>query len=345
MMSPALFREGRALEDILGLIAELLLIKRQDALGMPFKISKDIPGPMIEMMLEAARSARRNGYQTTMVAAAFVPDEDQTLVRVVSVGDSAFFAFGPDGTVLASSLHHEAAKEKKTLPSRTRSGMFRFRPGAELLCKVVGNVSEQPHLAEQAGIKKDSAGKWMVCLPVDLCCVGEDPGGRACKAPTVWLGPEDILLAPYYMVRMAKDSSCRGYGRLRYSRAVKVATQGAPEPLRFSGKGSVTAVLPDHVRSGKWSYLEERFPKEANFVLCSDGFYSAFGGPEEMWKWLDGNRALLHDESRRTELLRQLHQQLHGKCGDDDISLVWVYPNDDACEVLLDQTEEDEDAG
>ena len=88
----------------------------------------------------------------------------------------------------------------------------------------------------------------------------------------------------------------------------------------------MTAVLPDHVHTGQWSYFEERFPVDAFYLLASDGFYGCFSEPEDIWHWLIDAEDQLLDELERPRVMRTLHQHRHREHGDDDISFVWVTP-------------------
>ena len=99
--------------------------------------------------------------------------------------------------------------------------------------------------------------------------------------------------------------------------------------LSLAKHNPATAVLPDHFLSGQWSYVEERFPTDSQFVLATDGFYSAFPDSKALWCWLQDHGHELEDEESRERILLELHQQLHAKSGDDDISFVWVRPRQD----------------
>ena len=85
-------------------------------------------------------------------------------------------------------------------------------------------------------------------------------------------------------------------------------------------------MLPDHFYSGQYDYIEDRFPCGTHFVLGSDGFYSAFATASQMWAWLQEYRNALAVPQEREAKLRDLHQQLHEKSTDDDMSCVWMYP-------------------
>jgi len=68
---------------------------------------------------------------------------------------------------------------------------------------------------------------------------------------------------------------------------------------------------------------------DTNYVLASDGFYTCFPDPSSLWAWLCENETALADPEHQSALLQELHDQLNAKCGDDDISFIWVRPLDE----------------
>jgi serine/threonine protein phosphatase PrpC len=96
----------------------------------------------------------------------------------------------------------------------------------------------------------------------------------------------------------------------------------------LGGTGSTTLVLPDHFYTGAYECYRDSFPRQTNFLLCSDGLYGAFSNWAELYEWLRLNAAALNSEVTRQTLLEQLHERLNSSKGDDDISLIWVQPRE-----------------
>ena len=118
-----------------------------------------------------------------------------------------------------------------------------------------------------------------------------------------------------------------GYARVRYSKLIRIAGSSAHQgsSIRFDGQGAATAVLPDHFYTGGWTHSVDRFPPDTHFVLASDGLTGCFEDPSQLWAWLQTHRPELHDPQLREKVMGELHRQRHDRCGDDDISFVWVY--------------------
>jgi serine/threonine protein phosphatase PrpC len=99
----------------------------------------------------------------------------------------------------------------------------------------------------------------------------------------------------------------------------------------FDHASPFTDVLPDHFR-GEEPSLSTKIDGDAHVILCSDGFYDAFTNPGALFRWL------LLNGDKLPDALSDLHVQLDGLRGDDDISLVWLCPvgietEDDAAEA------------
>jgi serine/threonine protein phosphatase PrpC len=63
-------------------------------------------------------------------------------------------------------------------------------------------------------------------------------------------------------------------------------------------------------------------------LLCSDGFYDAFKNLGEMFDWLRHHQAELSDaETDKELLLEEIHTRLKQTKGDDDVSFIWLSPN------------------
>jgi len=331
--SPLLF--GGELEDRLRVLCELLVARRLEARVSGIKPHPSMPEAMQEMLREVAEEKMARAFQTTLVTAWFVLGDDAVCVSVVRCGDSGLFAFGSDGTLLVSSLPDStkprvsasAAGGGGTPPPA--SGRFRFGPGDELHARVLGTAKELPIFAQKAGMATGNGDKWLVCAPVDQVTCAERPaGGQQIEGRTLHLGSEDLLLVPKYLCGTPNGLRRRRYVDFSFSRSIRVVSSlpDPGQPARFSERGAATAVLPDSCCAGGWAGFQDKFPADSHFVLASDGFYGLFDGPAGIWTWLQQNEARLIDPQGRDGALHELHVRLQAKCGDDDISFVWVRP-------------------
>jgi hypothetical protein len=299
------------------------------------------------MLEEVTREKLKQSFQTTIVAANFLAEGDRVSANVIRCGDSAFFAFGRDGTLLMSSPsvwpppEEGSTTQCESASACATADMFVFRPGDELLAKVLHEGPERLDLLEAAGIRVPSAASWVVCAPLDRCGPvqqGLVPSGLDQRCMN--LRRKDFLLVPKYLLEADPASRARGYVRFPYSRVIRCVASGhqrVAAPL-FSGRGAATAVLPDHFDVGAWAHFQESFPGDGTFLLASDGLYSAFSDSFELWGWLSSNKAHLAKQQDSEQVLKDLHGRLHSKCGDDDISFVWVFPSDPAEDHLRNDT-------
>ena len=330
-LSPVLFELGAELDARLRMLADYLVACRlrvchEGALAPP----GSSPG-LRELLQEVAQQNLERSFQTTLVAAAFVRVDNEVEARIVSVGDSAFFAFSASGELLLASLApgQSAPTSGLEAPGAPRPGASRpwlhFGPGNELLGKVGGDAAERPKLAAEMGIRAGSTGNWLVCMPLDRC--GREhsaPHNPEADASSLHLGPDDLLLVPRYLADMPRDPAYASYRRVRFSKAIRSTASLLPALLDLQSKSAHTAVLPDHAYTGRWTHFRERFPQDAQFILCTDGFYTCFKAPAELWAWLNEHREALSDDHSREDLLAQLHLKLSERHSDDDISFVWV---------------------
>jgi len=318
-------------------ICDFLVIRRLEAQRSGAVPPSSIPEAMRTLLDEVVKVKMAQSFQTTLVAANFTRTEAEVLVGVVQCGDSVFLAFASNGNLLASSPSVRSASDQpgksadealRDAPLRHR---IRFRPGDQLLAKVLSEAADHPDWMEQAGLDPAYGKNWLACSPLDRHA-GErqPPAARNDDEQVLELGDDDVLLVPKYLVEIQADPKCPGYVMFPYSRVLKLigAEPSAPAVPLFEGKGSATAVLPDHVYTGEWTHFCERFPLHAHFVLASDGFYGAFPDPESLWAWLRSNEAGLHNAREQQRSLKDLHSQLHAGSGDDDISFIWVYPRE-----------------
>ena len=329
---PAVF-EGDVHER-LSMLSDALMLMRQERQDAPIVFAEGTPQAMQQMMSRIVREKRADGLQTTLIAAKFITDDKKVVAHVLRCGDSAFFAFAPDGQLLTSSLAYpsnspgcEGADPSLACVPGTK--MIRFGPGDQILVRVEGRLSQYARMQERTEIKSQHARNWLVCTPVDGC---PDEEGR-CKASrvdlkTLLLTPADRLLVPDYLWGKTLISDGQQYRILWYSSTVRLLYSPlAPVSIDSLVKhGSATQVLPDHFYCGCYDSFEDRFPLQTHFLLCSDGFYSGFSTWGQLWAWLHDHAAALHRDDTRAAVLEQLHADLHAKSGDDDISFVWAYP-------------------
>lgn len=306
-------------------ISDLLIVHRNAAIKKGIKLSENISESMRTIMEETAKEKLKRSFQTTLVCAGFERQGKSILAKILCCGDSGFFAFSPDGKLLLSNL---SMKEEELADSRaSQYGQINFSAGTELLTKVIGPLSKFPLLAEHAAIP--SLDNWVLCRALCLCENGE-PLVSAVNGTKLVLQQNELLIAPKYFFSAPKDPLYKEFRRLFYSRFIQRLSSPAkaPSEVNFDMRGSVTAVLPDHCYTGQWDYFEERFEPETHFFLCSDGFYHVFSNASEMCEWLTINKTDLTVRQKKISLLNELHRKLSDKCGDDDISFIWIYPKD-----------------
>ena len=331
MLTPVLFEPNTDIEARLRVLADYLVACRLEACDAGVRAPPGSSPALQALLQEVAQENLKRSFQTTLVAAAFTRVDSEVEARVVALGDSAFFAFSPSGELLLTSLAigRTAPAEGIEVPGALKPGTskpwLRFGPGDELLVRALCDAAERPKLAERLRIRPGSAGRWLVCMPLDCCRRDE---ATACSAEadagSLRLGPDDLLLVPRYLTEMPIDPNYTAYRRVRFSKAIRSTAMPFPRTIDLQDKSVLTAVLPDHAYTGGWAYFRERFPQDAQFVLCTDGFYTCFRTPGELWAWLNERRDALCREETREELLAQLHRKLCERQSDDDISFVWV---------------------
>jgi hypothetical protein len=324
--APMLFNGDR--RERLGAVCELLIAHRLDAKRDPVVLPHRTPKAMQNMLAEVAQERMGSAFQTTLVAASFTKVEAGIKAEVIRCGDSAFFAFSPAGELLAASPSWGQAPTTVGAEAPCLVKGIRFGPGDELLVKVLGKASEPAFQDDVSQILAKHRPRWLVCTPLDRCTEGAATNQQGSELPTLWLTDHDLLLVPEFLIGRAADKKADEYRRILYSSSIHLASNSASatSAISFSGKGSVTDVLPDHYLTGRWINRQEHFPLDAQFVLASDGFYGAFASPQPLWTWLLENKAALLDQEKRKDLMQQLHECLHSRSGDDDMSFVWVSP-------------------
>lgn len=283
--------------------------------------------------LQVARDKMVDSFQTTLIAAHLTLVDDLVQVRILGCGDSAFFAFTADGDLLLSSLSDIGNLRNNNPRSITNTPSspvkkINFGPGDHLLVKVHDDPKHQKYI-QQCGIDPKFAKNWLVCSALDLCQPQDDDsykGKTNDSSLTLKIG--DFLLVPMHLSKMSPDYNYQAYRQCLFSHSIKLLTPEVQSQhhVSFDQRGAATAVLPDSVSVKAWRVIEDRFAQDSQYLLCSDGFYSCFTGPDELWHWLNTNKKLLQNPKQQQNIIKILHRELHRKCGDDDISFVWVYP-------------------
>ena len=322
-VAPILF--ARDAREGLRMVCDLLITYREEFQKARLAVSEDVSEAVQNMLRDVLREKQATSYQTTVVAVRLRPGTSDVGADIVRCGDSAIFAFGDDGELLYSSLAHTAQNENRDHRVCTFD-RWRFGPGDQILVRVEGPLDRHATDIRNGGIQERHRKNWLVCTAVDACSDGEQDG---CARPgAVVLARGDRLLVPKYLYGQLLACGCEKYRYLDYSSTIRIMPASPPcvPTDGIEHKGSVTRVLPDHFYSGHCDSIEDRFPCGTHFVLCSDGFYSAFATATQMWAWLQENKNALADAQEREAKLRDLHQQLQAKGTDDDMAFVWLYP-------------------
>jgi len=321
------------LTDRLEMLCDVLIAqRRQCQLDNEINLPEGTSESMRQMLLKVVQSKKAVSFQSTMIAAQFTAAERTVFARVIKCGDSAFFAFSPDGNLLTSSLSvgslRRPAEDSRYLSGNDKAILF--GPGREILVRVDGPLSEYKGLAEQSGIRPEHEHNWIVCSAIDSCQNNETESQNLLEVQPIALQRDHRLLIPRYLYGQGLTSEGQQYRILSYSSAVK-RLFGPKEPIINSvcgGVGSTTLVLPDHFYTGAYESYRDSFPRHTHFLLCSDGFYGAFSNWSELCQWLKENAAALDRKGVREVILKQLHERLNARKGDDDISFIWVRPRD-----------------
>lgn len=327
--SPALF--GGNIEERLSGLADVLLTRRWEAQSAAIRIPPETPAAMWPAIREAARQRLESAYQTTLVAASLTPTQDHVTAGVLVCGDSALFAFSPAGDLLTSTLSWQGCGAVSRSCPDVDGDTVILQPGAEILVKAAGRASSWPQLVDQMGIAPQHAHQWVVCIPLDRCEGGQRDANQADSRRLHRWRSDDILLVPMFLLGHIPADRDGNYCRLRYSKLIRQASM-APARPKLNDKGSVTAVLPDHVHCRRWIHHQDRFPLNTHFLLASDGFYGCFLDAGQLWAWLQEHEHELQGADR-DQALRELHASRHSRCGDDDISFVWVRAAGEAAQV------------
>jgi len=327
--APSLFCGN--LNDRLEMLCDVLMAQRQECqLQTEINVPEGTPESMRQMLQRVVQSKKAVSFQSTMIAAQFATDERTVFARVIKCGDSALFAFSPDGDLLTSSLSagslSQPTKESTHISGNAKAILF--GPGREILVRINGPLSEHRGLAEQAGIGPEHERNWIVCSPVDSCWHSETDMQNLLEVEPIVLQWNDRLLIPRYLYGQGLTCNGHQYRVLSYSSAIKRISRPGESRVHpgLTDGGSTTLVLPDHFYTGSYECYRDSFPRQTHFLLCSDGFYGAFSNWSELYEWLNENASELSTESMRETILEQLHERLNARKGDDDISFIWVRP-------------------
>ena len=327
ILSPTLFSGD--IEQRLDFVCDLLYSRRDEKLATSVKIPAGTSDSMSEILQEAAHEKIKSSFQTTMVAAQFEPQADAIKASVVRCGDSMFVALDPKSEPLWCSPQSFGPAE----PAPTQDGgrwrsttEFAFGPGDEVLVTIDPSLAQDPFWARRMQIAPGHGAGFYVCRVLEKCQPTASHTATDPVAAWVLRYGDRIVVPKYLMGRVTKAGGCF-CAVVRYSRMIRSA-RGSSTPPRLCRGGAVTAVLPDHFHSGQWSYFDDAFPSDSQFVLCSDGFYGCFDDMSEMASWLKEHRQVILDPDKRTTILTELHGQLRQRGHDDDISFVWIFPPD-----------------
>jgi hypothetical protein len=117
------------------------------------------PEGLRRLLEKVVQTKKAESFQTTIIAAQFALDGQVVVARVLKCGDSALFAFSPDGELLMSSLalaspgpSAEPLRKQAHRESSHRDPVS-FGPGDEILVRIDGPLSEYKSIAQAAGIE------------------------------------------------------------------------------------------------------------------------------------------------------------------------------------------------
>lgn len=329
--SPALFKGP--IRERLHMVCDLLLSRRQEYLAKSHTEAPDDTSPVMQKLLnEIIQEKKQVAFQTTLVAAQFSRDQDDTRVHLVKCGDSAFIAFSPDGELLATTLTDSiASKPQPRSGSSCYTQGVSFVPGTQILVRIEGDLADHAPMARKAGIKKRHLSNWLVSSFVEHCPDQHDlTHTHVISSPSLALRQGDILLIPKYLygTELSGDEQ-QHYRCLTYSTAIRSPgnAMSCKRFESFSQNGSATKVLPDHGHNDEFESIIDTYPADTHFILCSDGFHGGFVNWSQMFRWLNRNRSSLLNNVDIPEILTGLHQNLSEHGGDDDISMIWIYPH------------------
>jgi serine/threonine protein phosphatase PrpC len=328
---PAVFKKDPNMR--MEALSDTLLALRKDAQNRDV-VFGDVSETLRSFLESIAKQKLSKSFQTTVIAAKFIPEKSSVIADIIKCGDSAIFAFSSEGRLLYTSLDLAKETQKDIGNGDEQTGSFvpdriLFGPGDELLAKVLCRLSDDTELSKKLGFKNEYSQNWLVCTPLDGPCVEKVAENNKLYKHALVLMPEDRLLVPEFAVKTASTVNGQSYCSISYSNLIRPVTSEHSlfADVDINKENSTTLVLPDHFYCGHCDFIQERFPLDTHFVLASDGFYSAFTNSNQMWQWLQENKRNLRNEPTREEYLQELHTKLKKSVGDDDISFVWAYPS------------------
>ena len=303
-------------------LSDLLTANRKTAIETGVTITPSIPDSMKKFLEESAQKKLKHSFQTTIVCARLFPKTNRINLKLVSCGDSGFFAFSSSGEVMMTNLSEKNFISESNNNSDKQK--IYFGPGMEVLARFEGTLSQHTKLAKH--MKISNTGNWLVCKPICLC--GNTNISNSVQNVNISLEPDELLLVPKYLVPTPKDVNFLEFRRFYFSQIIRRIQPKclSNSDLTFDMQGNTTEVLPDHYYTGRYKQFDDCFPPDTYFLLCSDGFYRCFSQPGQMWKWQKKHQIQLTSKHQQKLLLDELHQQLNQKCGDDDISFIWIIP-------------------
>jgi len=182
---PSLFRGD--MDQRMGAISDLLVTQRLE-LQQNSKSTRKAATSLVE---QVARERLAQAFQTTLTAVCLTPLSDEELsAEIIQCGDSALFAFSPEGELLFETLNRQNA-------GACKSKGFSFAPGDELLVKMVCPASDRMELASAVGIESRHAAKWLLCAPLDR---PQSKRQAPSAKPGLDLTESSLLLVPRYLL-------------------------------------------------------------------------------------------------------------------------------------------------
>lgn len=303
-------------------LSQTLFAQRWAVQDEPVAIPTGVTPAMEPAFREAVRHQRANAFQATIVAIRLTAVPGRTHGQIISCGDSALYAFRPNGAVITTTRRWDCGGPAGPGESSTNSPCSRPPNGTEVLVKILGPLPRWPAVAKQFDILSRYQHHWLVCIPLDVASSIRGEAPVPDRSRLVQDAEHDPWLVPTYLLGCAPAVGSAQYRQIRYCRNIR-HIPNRDQTRATKPDTSITPVLPDHVAAGRWAYADESFPADTHFVLASDGFYRGFVDETEMWIWLKQHEAVLQTSA---EPLNELHNRLKSRLGDDDISLVWVRP-------------------
>lgn len=327
---PSVF-DGK-LHERLEMLCDTLMAHRINCKTDTLSVDPNASPAMQKMLRRVIQDKTTISFQTTVIAVRLISDIKCVTAEVLKCGDSAMFAFSPQGQLLSTTL--DSMNPKEAGNKKVSENTIQFGPGDEILVRVEGALSRFPHLHKKAGISTEYANNWFICKPIDQADEATKADRHLFDIQCFELKPRDLLVVPKYLIGVPQTCKNTRYRMIHYSSNIKplFSKQSMASLINFEDRGCTTMVLPDHFYCGCYEHYQDRFSINTHFLLCSDGFYGAFDNWPELWTWLQHNKLNLESEVQKNNIMKKLHEQLQTKGGDDDISFIWIRPREEtAC--------------